>query len=57
MRDCPEASLKFEKKVEEEEVKVKVKDVEEKAEKVEKVDDQFLTKKGTSQLQEGYHSF
>ena len=51
MRGCPEASLKFEKKVEEEEVKVKVKDVEEMAEKV---DDQFLTKKGTSQLQEVY---
>ena len=64
MQGCPEASLKFEKEVEveeEEEEEVgekvegeeeKVKGVEEKVE--EKREDQFLTKKETSQLQVGY---
>ena len=64
MRGFPEASLKFEKEVEEEEeveekVEEKVKREEEKVKGVEEMveeerEDQFLTKKETSQLQVGY---
>lgn len=55
MRGCQEASLKFEREVEEEAEEKLNEEEEEKVE--EKREDQFLTKKGTSQLQEGYHSF
>ena len=48
MRGCPEASLKFEKEVKKEEgVEEKMKEAEE------KMEDQFLTKKGDKSIARG----